>query len=742
VRNRWQVTGGRWQAVVAIIWLMALFPATAELTVSLKPEAESRFIFEPFMLVLSVNSENDPELPRIPSIGGFTVASISPIADTQNFEIEIVPELEGVITIPPIEIRAGEETAQTRPLRLSIDAPRRATEMDLSVQLGSTNLFVDQPVKLTVTWSSTVPFVRCQELLFDIPLLRNASWDVYPLDPGVPEAERIGLPLNNQRIIAQKAVTNSTEKISLSFIVVPRSAGTTASSKIQLNCSLQEARRTASQYPSYFDNHFFNQPENNDRFDRVWLDAKIPELVVHAQPEAGRTPRYSGIVGNATATATLRPNDAVVGQPMLLTVDLQNLAYGPGIPDLPEAVLEGIGSEFQMTPRPLNESATETSRSFTYVLRPLRSGIEKFPALALQIFDPEQNSYRIIRTEPLSIRVDPDGDATVYQPYASETRPPLVPQHGIRGNLNESKLTMKTYALFEFIAAHAWIFWLLPPLLWLALRPTLRRRDRCRIDPAAARALRAARRFRRTVRRNENAAWKTYLADRFDLTADAVTFETIAPELEKLNVPDELLQAVQNHFARQDTERYAPPNTPPLKAPSAGELVRKIEKATRAQAQRDRLPRAMSKGRARRGQLRALALPILLAICLLPAVDGDAAPPDHPFEQALQIRNERPDEAVLLFTEAAFEFEDEQQFFNAGNSWFFAGENGRALANYLAAESRRPFNKEIREGIAFIRTQRVDKFQGLEKPTSKISRVWKRFCRRSPVLRFGIVTMM
>jgi len=139
---------------------------------------------------------------------------------------------------------------------------------------------------------------------------------------------------------------------------------------------------------------------------------------------------------------------------------------------------------------------------------------------------------------------------------------------------------------------------------------------------------------------------------------------------------------------------------------------------------------------------RKLSLPILLAICLLPAINSDATPPDHPFEQALQIRDERPDEAVLLFTEAAFEFEDEQQFFNAGNSWFFAGENGRALANYLAAESRRPFNKEIRESIAFIRTQRVDKFQCLEKPTTKVSKVWKRFCRHSPVLRFGIVTLM
>ena len=135
------------------------------------------------------------------------------------------------------------------------------------------------------------------------------------------------------------------------------------------------------------------------------------------------------------------------------------------------------------------------------------------------------------------------------------------------------------------------------------------------------------------------------------------------------------------------------------------------------------------------------SLPILF-LCCLPFFSSDAAPADDRFERAMEIRAERPDEAAPLFTEAALEFEAEKRFFNAGNSWFFAGEDGRSLANYRAAENRRPFNKQIRESIAFIRTQRTDRFQGSEKSNLLFSKVWNRLCLYSPALRIGILTLM
>ena len=656
---------------IAVIWLMTLLSARSELTVSLKPEAASLFIYEPFTLLLEVNGEAEP--PQIPSGGGFTVAGITPVPSEkppQRFRIEIIPEQAGILTVPPFKVKTKDGSVETAPLRIAVSAPHHADEMELAVALSSTNLYVDQPVKMTVTWTSKISFTRCNELLLELPVTRNPDWEVYPLDPGVPEKERIGLPVNGERIIARKITTASEEHLTFSYMLIPRHEGLARPAAASLNCALMETRRASSQYPSYFDNHFFNAPEKSDRFERIYLSAPLPEITVQALPETGRTARYSGIVGHCTASASVQPKEPVVGQPMLLTVALSDLSFGAQIKSLPDAVLEGIGSEFQINTRPIHETATDNSRTFTYILRPLRSGIPAVPALALQLFDPVQKTYQTVRTAPLSIRVDPDGKQTIYQPHTSEPQKAKALLTGIRDNRKESRLTMNTYRTVEFIARNAWAFWLLPPLLWLALRPWFRRLDRCRTDAAYARAVRAARNFRRAIKQDEESAWKNYLADRFNLNAESVTFETVAPELEKQNVSPELIRDIRDRFARQDTEHYAPQGTPPRKASSACELVRRIEKALPLKVGRDRRAR-----RSQDGRLGDPSLPnIILMVCVFAAFSSFAATPDELFAQAMQMRTEQPDKAQPLFTEAALGFEPQEQFFNAGNSWFFAGE--------------------------------------------------------------------
>jgi hypothetical protein len=694
----------RYQLAVISLIATAFLPF-AELTVKLEPAEASRFVYEPFTLLLQ--TADNADMPVVPSGPGYAVTGVMQEPDSGTFRIEIIPEETGTLTIPPFNVTDGEETVQTPLLRLPVSAPRPADEMTVTFDLSATNLVVDQPVELTVTWKSSVPFTRCQELLFGLPLLRNPAWEVYPIEPAVPEKERIGLPVNAQRMIARNAQTENGYELSFSYWLVPRSEGVFPI-EARMSCALTEANRSASQYPSYFDNHFFNIPDKRDRFERIYLKADGPQLTVQALPDEGRTVRYSGIVGTGAAMADIEPADTIIGQPMLLTVTLTNLVFGNHIQNLPETTLDGLGPEFKITRDPLHIKSTATSRTFTYIVRPLRSGLTTLPSLALDLFDPETGTYRTLRTQPLPITIEPDGEQTIYTP--SKNTEPLIPQNGIRHNRKESEQTM--YTFLEFLTARGWIFWALPPLLWLALRPWLRRRDRCRTDPAYARAVHAMRRFNRTVQTDEETAWKTYLADRFNLTAEAVTYDAVKPHLQ--DIDPELTQEIRARFAGEDTVRYAPPGTTAQRAAAARKLVRKIEKA----------------------------IPILiLLIALLPG-RSDAASADNLFEHAMAIRTERPDEAAPLFTEAALEFEHENRFFNAGNSWFFAGQNGRALANYRAAENRRPFDSQIRESIRFILAQRTDSFQGLESSRTDFSRVWKTFCRWSPALRFGALTLM
>ncbi|MBT3193825.1 MAG: hypothetical protein HN341_14865, partial [Verrucomicrobia bacterium] len=436
----------------------------AAVTVELKATAVSHFVYEPLTLRMEIHSAETPEVPSPPAIQTAVIVGISqPVTTgsgsnaTHTITLELIPEEAGILTIPPITVQAGDQSADSAPLRLAVHAPRQADEMELTVVMGATNLYVDQPTELSVTWSSRALFVRCLDLQLSVPILRHAGWDVYPLPADVPEKQRMGMPLNNQRVIARKSVEHEgVEQLTCSYMVVPRRAGIYQAEAADLSCALMAQKRASNQYPSYFDNHFFHRPDMEDRFERVYCTADVPAITVRALPDSGRTVRYSGIVGTCSAQAAVQPTQTVVGQPMLLTISLTNVPFGGHIKSLPAAVLEDPGPEFLLTPRPIRESTTATSRSFTYIIRPLRSGIESLPALALQVFCPRRGSYEMVRTQPLSIRVEPDGKETVYKPVGADAQKPLAPLAGIRNNKDESRLSMSISRILTAVGSNAW----------------------------------------------------------------------------------------------------------------------------------------------------------------------------------------------------------------------------------------------------------------------------------------------
>ena len=253
----------------------------------------------------------------------------------------------------------------------------------------------------------------------------------------------------------------------------------------------------------------------------------------------------------------------------------------------------------------------------------------------------------------------------------------------------------------------------LPPLLWFALLPLARRWERCRRDPVYARATTALRRFRQTVWRDEELAWRNYLADRLALCAEALTAESVAEALRARKVDANLIAETRQHFEEKDATEYG--KRPAAPSRPIRSLVRRLHKVT---------------------------VPLLLVFSLFAPLRGNAADsPDEFFARALRMRGEKPDEAQPLFVEAALRFESEERFLNAGNSWFFAGENGRALANYRAAERRSPFDRQLRESIEFIRANRADAFPPPSTPSSRLAVSWSRFCTWLPELRVGLFVL-
>jgi len=701
--------------------LLASPAAQAEIAVRLTVETASHFVNEPFTLRLEVESDSPPETPRLPDVPGLSVVGVRRLpsnaaARKHVFQIDLIAERDGLLVVPPFAVRVGAESAPTVALRLRVGKPRPATEMGLAITIEPAALRVGQPAIVTVTWTSATPFSRCKQLVWEIPLLADPRCQVFPLDPPVPEAERVGLPVNNLRVFAQAGVlADKRQRLTFRYALVPREPCVLRTPPARLVCAVVEGPRAAEQPPSYFYNQFFSAPGDNEVCQRVYLAAPVPEITARALAAPGRSSCYAGIVGPCELRATVAPATLVVGQPALLTVSLENLAFARQLADLPAAAFAGLRPEFRVSAEPIRETATDHARSFTHIIRPLRPGVARVPAIVIQTFDLASGGYRTLRSAPLAITVEPvgDGDSPAVAPRI-DAKPPL-PSSGIRQNRVGEQTMIFVGQVLEFCGRCWWILVPLPPLLWWALRPVIRRRERCRRDPVFARATAALGRFRRRAGRDEETAWKHYLADRLALCAEALTADTVTAALRRRQVDGALIAETRRHFEDQDAVDYG--RRPPPPARSTRNLVRRLQKAT---------------------------VPLLLVSCLgLPSVvAAGAESPDELFAQAVRLRGEQPDAAQPLLIDAALQFESAGRFLNAGNAWFFAGENGRALANYRAAQRRSPFDPQVRESIEFVRANRADALPPPGGPAGGVTSAWTQFGTWMPALRGGLFVIL
>ena len=706
--------------IISLFFAITSFSA-AEPSIKVSVESESRFVHEPFVLKVDVISEKDTGRPSVADGAGYTVSSISqgrrlPYSrkDTTTFRVEVVASQTGVITIAPVEVDAGGLLLKSAPLRLVVDEPHSADNMTLGAVFSQTNLYVNQAVEMTVQWQSKMPFIQYQELAFDLPVLRNPGLAVYPLEPDVPEKKRICLPVNEQRVIGEKYSCDLGAGIRFRYMIVPLQSGVFAKDEICLACALMKDKQNSNQYPSYFNNNFFSVPDHESRFERVYLTSPIDRLYVSALPEEGRSPLFCGVAGPLSVSTAITPQDVVVGQPMMFEVELSNMTFGGQITELPDVILSNIGPSFKLTSDPIRQSKSADGHKFVYALRPLRSAVNYVPALAMQVFDPEAGSYRMVRSKPIRIRVDPDEGKKTFVPATVGDDNLLVSLNGVRSNRKQSGVLMNGYNLLSFIGEKALLIWLLAPVAWLLIRRKVRHLERCRVDAQYARSAGAMRRFKQAVHEDEELALRNYLADRFGLCAEAITTRSCVSVMQNKGVSHDIVDMVSAYFEAVDSKKYSPAGEADLKRKSVHKLVKAVEHGSKI---------------------------LLLLVFAVPLVSM-AVSPDENFNRALEMNADRPDEARPVFVEAALGYEKEQAFFNAGNSWFFAGENGRALAAYLAAESRAPFDSAIRESIDFIRAQCPDGFEVEQGLTSGMVRILQRFCRWDVRLRLGVLTIL
>ena len=275
---------------VAAIGLLLLVAAAArgDVSAQLTSETATLFVYEPFTLHLDVQCDAPPETPELPEIPDVAVMSIrrlpsDPAQRKHGFQIEMISQRDGIVTIPSFPVWSRGESTMTSPLRLQLSRPRPANEMTLQVAVQPQSLRVGQPATVTVTWTSAADFQRCKQLLFEIPLLMDERCHVYPLTPPTTDSSTIGLPVNNIRMVARESkLDDGRTSLVLRYMLLVREPCVLRASAARLLWPLLQEKPSVGESPGYFYNHFFEATGPRESYEEVYLTAATPEITVRA----------------------------------------------------------------------------------------------------------------------------------------------------------------------------------------------------------------------------------------------------------------------------------------------------------------------------------------------------------------------------------------------------------------------------------------------------------------------------
>jgi hypothetical protein len=578
-------------------FLFAAFLASAGTSLAQPPviEAtvnENRIGIEDVLELTVTISGGDPDgEPELPRFEAFRVASRSTstqmqivngrMSSSRSYIYQLLPQKEGKFEIAAVTIRVDGQAHQTRPIPVEVvpgslvsrrprglgsaldpfgglggrrpDVEIREDDVFLRAEVSKRSVF--QGEQLVVTYRLYSRYVPLGPEIADDPPL--AGFWVEEVDLGAE-------PAVDRRTVEGKQY--------ITFPVKQRVLFPTESGKLELPpLTISTAFRLTSSDP--FDAFFARASRP------ITLRTQPIEIEVKPLPAQGRSPDFTGAVGQFTLNAKMSPQEVAAGAPvsLLLSISGRGNLRSSVPPELPE--LKGFRKfepKTQEKARP-GSNGVEVEKSWEYVLVPETPGVKEVGPWKFQYFDPEKTQYVTASVGAMSMKVT--GEALALGGSGSGTALPrdvTVLREDIRYlKPAPSRLGVSSRPFHEspfFYAA------LVLPVLWnVALVVYLRRQEkekthlhlfrsrraqrmaRTRLKKAARLASEASRDFYEEIA----AALYRYVADKASLSPSGLTSSSIDRTLADHQIPDEPRREFQDVLGKCEEARFTPgPRSP------------------------------------------------------------------------------------------------------------------------------------------------------------------------------------
>ncbi len=391
----------------------------------------------------------------------------------------------------------------------------------------------------------------------------------------------------------EKTIDNVLYNVALlkKIALVPTKTGTCTIDPITLAGTLQVERPTRQRRSSrdFFRDPFSHDPFPRDPFGDSFFDrffgkntvrVNIPsspiEINVRPLPEPGPD-EFSGTIGQYTLEAKVDRTAASQDDLITLNLEFDGTGYVEAIaePQLPP--MDGFQlyeSKATAKPRIVGDNLGG-EKTFEYVLRPMKTGVQIIPPINYTIFDPEKEQYRTLTTKQVALKITPGKTPAmpVVVGPSEQAKPEEVVQLG--REINYIKTRGFTGATQYKLLIQETPFLLLQaiPLGALALGFWIkRRREMMESDLGRARKLKArgiaARRLNTAAKflRQHNhdqffaelaSALRGYLADKLNRQAAGLTTDDIVVALAERDISPEVYKQIAALLDESDSARYA-----------------------------------------------------------------------------------------------------------------------------------------------------------------------------------------
>ena len=361
------------------------------------------------------------------------------------------------------------------------------------------------------------------------------------------------------------------------IVVVPQRAGKLTIDPMIIECVAQirtESNRQRSMDPfeAFFNDPFFNRNITNVKKE---LTSQTLNLEVKSLPENGKPASFAGAVGNYNFKSEIDKTELSTNEAFTLTLTVS----GTGNVELLQMPTPVFPPDFEVYDPKVTTSVNPTSNGLSgtkkaeFLVIPRRAGNFTIPAVEFSYFNPANESYQTLQSEPYEIKVEKgagsdDGGGI----YASNQEDIKYLGSDVRHIMTGDAHLKPTSTVFFGSSAY-YVALLALLVLFIVLLFVLKKREQLTKDTAANRNRKADKVARGRLKNAyqflkakdqekfyiemSQALWG-YIADKTGIERSKLSMDTVSETMKAKNVPDELTQQFVDTLNNCEFARFAP----------------------------------------------------------------------------------------------------------------------------------------------------------------------------------------